>query len=218
MEDNSNPNDTPALPPRRPGRPRTRPAAAASPLDGVAPRAAETRPEVPLADAERPPMRQEMRAEDPRAAAERRAAEIFEHLGGDVDTSTDDFYIDPNAVPDGWTYEWKRHTVLNAPDPTYEVSLRRMGWTAVPASRHPEMMPISHSSNTITRKGMMLMERPAAVTERVKTLDNKRARDQVRAKEEQLSATPPGQFDRENKGKPLANVKKGYERITIPKE
>lgn len=218
MEDNSNPNDTPALPPRRPGRPRTRLEVPASPLDGFAPRAAEMRPEMTSAEAERPPMRDEMRMEDPRAAAERRAAEILEHLGGDIDTSTDEFYFDPHAVPDGWTYEWKRHTVFNAPDPSYEVALRRMGWMPVPANRHPEMMPAGSATNTILRKGMVLMERPATVTSRVMELDRKRARDQVRGKEEQLSAAPQGQFERNNKGNSMSTVKKGYEaHIPVPK-
>ena len=210
MDNNS--NDTPSLPPRRPGRPRRPPTPVTEVPDDAPQRAAQR------VAPERGDMRPEIREESPRAAADRRAAEIFDHLGGDVDSSTDEFYFDPSSIPDGWSYEWKRHTILNAADPTYEVALRRMGWTPVPASRHPEMMPTTGGGDTILRKGMILMERPAAVTERVKEIERKRARDQVRAKEEQLSSAPSGQFERANKGNPLAQVKKGYEAIPIPKE
>jgi hypothetical protein len=61
---------------------------------------------------ERPPLRANLKEEDPRERARRRAEEIREHLGG-LDEGTDEFYIPPSIVPDGWTYEWKRHTIFN---------------------------------------------------------------------------------------------------------
>jgi hypothetical protein len=39
---------------------------------------------------------------------------------------------------------------------------------------------------------------------------------QVRAKEEQLAATPAGQFERANKDNSLVKVKKSYEAMPIP--
>jgi hypothetical protein len=80
------------------------------------------------------------------------------------------------------------------------------------------MMPIGHKGNEITRKGMVLMERPLEITEEVRAAELRRARLQVRAKEEQLSSTPQGQFERSNKGNDLVKVKKGYEAIAIPDE
>jgi hypothetical protein len=40
----------------------------------------------------------------------------------------------------------------------------------------------------------------------------------VRHKETQLNSAPDGQFERDNKGAPLAKIKKSYEAIPIPKE
>jgi hypothetical protein len=163
---------------------------------------------------ERPAMRTEMRDRNPRAEAERRAAEILGHVGN-LDEGTDDFYVDPNKIPDGWTYEWKRKTVYGQEDPAYQVQLARTGWTAVPASRHPEMMPAAGGFQTIERKGQILMERPQIVTDQVVQLNNRRARDQVRVKEQQLSSAPDGQFGRDHaQVKPKIN--KGYEPVPIP--
>lgn len=160
----------------------------------------------------RPPLRTAMRDEDPRAAAALRAKEIMGHIG-DVDAGTDDFFFDERAVPDGWTYEWKRKTVYNQEDPAYQVQLSRTGWTPVPASRHPEMMPAGDHYQTIERKGQILMERPKEITDQFRRLDEKRARDQVRVKEDQLASAPTGQFDRDR-----PSIKKGYEPMPIPKD
>lgn len=151
-------------------------------------------------------------------SAKKRAEEIRKHLGGDLDEGVDDFFVDPSSIPDGWTYEWKRHTVLGMEDPSYQVSLRRTGWTPVPAHRHPEMMPAGHKDDAILRKGMILMERPEEITQEVRSIDKKRARDQIRVKEQQLNEAPTGQFERRNKDSSLAKVKKSYEAMPIPEE
>ena len=151
-----------------------------------------------------------------KTAAER-AAEIRSGFdGGNMDEGTDDFFIEQDKIPDDWTYEWKRFTVFNQEDPSYQVQLRRQGWEPVPASRHPEMMPVGSTDPTIIRKGMILMERPTVITDELRRIDTKRARDQVRVKEQQLNEAPQGQFERDNKGAKLANIKKSYEAIPIP--
>jgi hypothetical protein len=154
------------------------------------------------------------REEDPRARAARRALELREH--GSLEEGTDKFYIDPRVIPDGWSYEWRTLTVLGKEDPSYAVNLARKGWEAVPRSRHPEMMPEGYPGNTIVRDGQMLMERPKEITDEAKAKEYRAARDQVRAKETQLGAAPAGQFERDNKGAPMAAVKKSYESIPIP--
>lgn len=164
------------------------------------------RPDAPIAE------------ESPRERAARKAAELRAHRQGDMDDGTDEFFVEPGIIPDGWTYEWKTKTVLGAEDPAHQVKLARDGWEPVPASRHPQMMPAGHKGNEITRKGMVLMERPLEITEEVRQLELRRARLQVRAKEEQLSAAPAGQFERSNKGNELVKVKRGYEAMPIPEE
>ena len=163
----------------------------------------------------RKPMRKEMRPEDARARAEARAAEIRENRGS-LDDGIDEFYIDPAGVPDGWSYEWKRHTLLGKEDPAYQVQLARGGWEAVPADRHPEMMPIGNYA-VIERKGMILMERPLSLTKEAKDIELRRARNQVRAKEQQLSQTPDGTMTRQHDNiRP--SVKKSFEPVPIPED
>ena len=82
------------------------------------------------------------------------------------------------------------------------------------------MMPKGHPlSAPIEKKGMMLMERPLEITEEVKRIELRKARGQVNQKEAQLNNAPQGTFQRDNKGQPLANIKKNYdyEPITVPK-
>lgn len=162
-------------------------------------------------------MRPPMREEDPRTRAARRAAEIRNHVGS-MDEGTDEFYVPPELIPEGWTYEWKRKTVLGQEDPAHQVALARKGWDPVPASRHPSFMPDSGAYNTIERKGMVLMERPIEITQEARQAEMRRARLQVRQKEEQLNNSPQGQFERNNKDNSLVKVKKSYEAVPIPEK
>jgi len=164
---------------------------------------------------ERPPMRPVLRDEDPRVAAARRAAEIRGNIGS-LDQGQDEF-VAPTA-PDGWTYEWKRRTVMGQEDPGYQIHLARMGWEPVPTARHPEMMPTGGARANIERKGMVLMMRPSVITEEVREADRRRALGQVSAKEQQLNQAPDGQFERTNKDSSMAKIKKAYEPIQVPKE
>jgi len=159
-------------------------------------------------------------ADDPRERARRRAIELRKHLGG-LDEGTDDFFIDKRIVPDGWEYEWKRHTCLGAEDPSYEVQIARAGWEAVPASRHPQMMPKDYQGVTVLRKGMILMERPKEIVDEAKAIELRKARGQVRQKEMQLRGAPAGNnspFEPDNKGNSMVNLKRSYEPMPIPKE
>jgi hypothetical protein len=161
----------------------------------------------------RPDLRPEKRAEDPRARAAKRAAEIRGHLG-DMDEGVDDFRA-PDAPP-GWNYEWKRKTLLGAEDPAYAVSLARTGWEPVPAERHPSYMPTGNKHATIERKGMILMERPQELTDEAREIERRKARNQVRQKEAQLNAAPDGQFTRDH-DQVKAKINKTYEAMPVPK-
>lgn len=169
----------------------------------------------PITEA-REDMRASQREEDPRARAERRAAEIRKHLKGDTSDGADRFYVDPYIVPDGWSYEWKRKTIWGKEDPAHEVELARQGWEVVPASRHPQMMP-KGNWQTIERDGMILMERPKVLTEDVHKDNLRKARLQVKAKEAQLNQAPDGTFDRDDpRVKP--SIKKSFEAMPIKDE
>ncbi len=163
----------------------------------------------------RPEPRPDPRPDDPRARAAARAAALRDHGGLDQD-GVDEFYIDPKTVPEGWTYEWKRHTVLNQQDPSYQVALAQQGWEAVDATRHPEMMPKDGRYTLIERKGMVLMERPTEIVEDAKRKELRKARQQVQVKEEQLNSTPNGTLPRDEDSRTKARVNRSYERMEIP--
>lgn len=169
-----------------------------------------------VVEAERPAMRPAMRDESPRERARRRAEELKGNASA-IEEGTDEFYIPPEIVPDGWTYEWKRRTVQGQEDPAYQVALARTGWEAVPADRHPEMMPLGWKGATIERRGMVLMERPEEITDRVRQLDRQRARNQVRVKEQQLNAAPPGTMEKEfSDPRTRPQIKKSFEPMPVP--
>lgn len=186
------------------------------PVGGLAAAAIEETEEEQAEVSDRPPMREEMRARDPRAAAAERAKQIMGHLP-DTDAGVDEFYFDPAKIPDGWVYEWKRFLVYNQPDPAYEVAIAQTGWEPVPRERHPEEMPKGSTSATIDRKGMRLMERPKEINDMFIERDDRLAREQVRVKEEQLAASAPGQFERGTHPQTKPRVSKSYEPMPVPK-
>lgn len=163
----------------------------------------------------RPAMRPTIREEDPRTRAARRAAEIRGNVGN-MDEGVDKYRIDPHMIPDGWSYEWKRKSVLGKDDPSYQVELERKGWEPVPAARHPSYMPDGGKYVTIERDGMVLMERPLELTIEARQIEHRKARLQVRNKEEQLNAAPQGHFERDNKGNSMSKISKSY--MPIPNE
>jgi hypothetical protein len=172
--------------------------------------------EEPANGAEERPLRPSLREDDPRARAAKRAAELRSHLG-ELDDGTDDFYVDPDSIPDGWTYEWKRHSIYGQEDPAYQVQIARDGWSAVPASRHPEMMPYNTTEETILRKGLILMECPTEIVQERKLIELKKARDQVRHKEQQIAGTPEGTMTRDH-ARVKPSIKKSFEAMAIPEE
>jgi hypothetical protein len=164
---------------------------------------------------ERPPLRQPVETSMDRAA--RRTLELRGHFtNGVLDEGADEFYINPAIIPEGWSYEWKQYSVLGEEQGSYQVTLARTGWEPVPSDRHPELMPRNTKEKTVMRRGMQLMERPLEITLEAKQLERDKARRQVRIKEEQLTAAPPGQFGRDNKGEPLTRLGKSYEAMPVP--
>jgi hypothetical protein len=162
----------------------------------------------------RPPVRRPMRDEDSREAAANRAAQILGHIQDNDIEGVDEFAAPP--PPDGWSYEWKRHTTFNKEDPAYQIQLAQTGWEPVARERHPEMMPLNSSSPIIERKGMILMRRPAEVTEHFKKLEKRKAIDQVRAKEAQLSGKPEGGLGHRDHDKVKPRIKKDYSPLEVP--
>jgi len=145
-----------------------------------------------------------------RAAA--RAAELRSH-GLESDASVDKFHVDASIIPDGWTYEWKRHTTFGQEDHTYAMQLLQRGWQPVPANRpgHEHMMPQGHTGHTITREGMILMELPEEIVEEYRHRSQRDARAQVLQKEAQLYETPAGTLPRDADSRVRPKLGRSYE-------
>lgn len=79
-------------------------------------------------------------------------------------TSSSAFDINPSLVPDGYCYEWKRVDIAGKEDHQHQVAMTENHWVAVPASRHPELMPSGYTG-PIRINDMILMERPLYLTE-----------------------------------------------------
>ena len=125
------------------------------------------------------------------ARARARIAEI-RAIHGDDDFS--DVYADKwfAEAPDGWTYEWKTHSVWNKEYPQYISALQRTGWSPVPSTRHRELLYPEYEAETIIIDGMILMERPRELTDRVRQREYQRAIEVVRNSERKLAEAPTG--------------------------
>jgi hypothetical protein len=202
-------NDTPIL-----TRTRTRRAGLFAKKDVASPQIEESN--VEEAESDVAPIRPQLRNDDPRQRASLRAAELRDHLGN-TEASSSQFDILAENIPDGWTYNWKRISVFEWEDKNNLINVRRDGWDPVPSSRHPEMMPKGDTSGYIIRDGMMLMECPTEIVDERKRFELKKARDQVRFKEAQLSGTPEGTLTRDH-AQVKPQIKKSFEAMPIPKE
>lgn len=195
---------------RGPGRPRR------EETEGFHP---DLRPDEPRVETEAMIARAE---ETPQERAARRTAEILEQNGGAMNGDSDDFFIEPGIIPEGWAYEWKRIAIFNAPDPAYEVSLAQAGWEAVPLKDHPSLMPRGWTGSTIERKGLRLYRRPAQIVQMVRDREKKAARSQMQGQLAKLGQTPAGQFGRVDDGGRDAESSRsvvrnhGYEAIPVP--
>lgn len=156
---------------------------------------------------EREPMRQEMRGETAREEAERVGREILDRNAGKDPDFHDDFQL-PIGVnePDGWTYQWKRRLAGGAEDPGYQRSLMNAGWRCVPASRHPEMVPMSGGPyEIIEQKGLVLMEIPKIVDEHMRVLEKRKAMERLAINANRLGASNVPGFER-NSGRAVGQA------------
>lgn len=139
----------------------------------------------------------------------------------DDDDEDDRLHISKELIPDGMDYQFVTDSVLGQPFPQRRARFERKGWTPVPAMRHDGMfMPKGHQGE-INVDGLILMERPLELSIRARQRNNQRARDQVHAKEAQLTGgdIPGVSLDTHHKSAVRTNkVNKSYERFTPPDE
>ena len=113
------------------------------------------------------------------------------------DRSIDKFAIPKEEIPPGWSYQWNAETVLNEPQTAGMLDFQQKQWSFVPQDRHP--------TRPVRQGGLVLMERPEALTQEARQEEMQEARDQVRANVEQFA--PPGGLQKTGKirkGKPVS--------------
>lgn len=123
------------------------------------------------------------------ARAEARVREL-RSSGIDPGLARDRFWAP--EPPDGWSYEWKMKLLMGEEQLAYGVEVARNGWEAVPLSRHPDLMPVGWTGNTIEVDGLILMERPKVFTDEAKAEEQRLAREAVLTKEAQLRSGRAG--------------------------
>ncbi len=203
--------------PRRRRQQRQEPDVEISPIDTAIqppPRAA-----APLRDEPRG----EPREETSRERADRIASDILERTAGQDLDFHDDFDLRRSGVeaPDGWEYQWKTRTVLGAENPGEMVALEMAGWSAVPAARHPELMPRGGHFEVIERGGQILMECPKRVTEAQRIREKRKAMERMDINRQRLGQPAAGTTFQRNNGKNVGvdpQINKTYEPIAVPKE
>jgi hypothetical protein len=151
-----------------------------------------------------------------RERAEARAKQLLENID-EIDNidGADTFWVDPNIVPDGWTYEWKTWTVWGKEEAERIQNYERAGWERVPTKRHPQMMPLGSRDPFIHRQGQMLMERPKIIADRFTKRMYDEARGQVAAKEAEAKGFSPNAAGFESTKN---TINRGWEAIPIPKD
>lgn len=118
-------------------------------------------------------------------------------------TGADDTYFVPEHVkPEGWDYNWKANSVTGQPMIAHQTMLQQNGWTPVPATRHDGMFMPAGYNGPIERDGLILMERPAILSEEARAEDARRAKNQVNVNQQELKENMPRGFTTEHVGLP----------------
>jgi hypothetical protein len=80
-------------------------------------------------------------------------------------TFRNEYDFQPGEVPEGWAYQWIRHTVHGDPSESELFSMQENGWRPVPHERHKNRFAPTflEGKACITRRGQLLVERPVGM-------------------------------------------------------
>ena len=104
----------------------------------------------------------------------------------------DQFDLPLHMQEKGWSYQWVRASCHGKPDPQNVHVHEENGWRAVPSNRWPGHFHPAGFQGAVTREGMILMERPAVVTEQAIQDGIRAAKSQRRAAGWSRRVLPPG--------------------------
>lgn len=112
----------------------------------------------------------------------------------------DQFYIDPDVVPAGFEYEWKRLEVYGKDDRGYEAELLRHGWVPVQHEDHPGYFGPRGLKGHVTRMGQGLYSMDSHSHSLRKRYQYLKAKETVLDQEASIGLAPPGTAERKHPG------------------
>lgn len=97
-----------------------------------------------------------------------------------------EFDFKPGEVPEGWEYQWIRHTVHGDPSESELFDMQENGWRPVPHTRHAnrfapgelnkgDLEKYEGKNACILRKGQLLVERPKGLCDEARTQQKREA-------------------------------------------
>jgi hypothetical protein len=125
------------------------------------------------------------------------------------------FFIPPEIMPNGMTYEWKTKEVLGRPNVTGMSSYQRRGWEFVPAERHPGRWTPEGTQGPLELDGMVLMEIPTERYIELRRVEGARARQPIKEIRENLGAAPPGTAPRTANPRTAPSIRRSYEPLPV---
>lgn len=145
-----------------------------------------------------------------------------------VDPSTvshsDRLYIDPSLIPEGYSLQWVTDSVLGQSMPQHRSEFEKTGWHPLHGDdldgRFDGMFMKKGATGEINVEGLVLMIRPKQMSEKAELINKKKARDQVRIKEQALTGGDMNiPLDSQHPTALGSNkINRSLERIEIPKE
>lgn len=137
------------------------------------------------------------------------------------DDENDRLKIAKELIPDGQDYLWVTGSIYGQPQPQRLARFQRQGWCPVHASRHDGMFMPKGWDGYIEVDGLILHERSKKISDMAKAHELRKARGQIRAKEQQLigGSMDGVTLDSQHQSALRSNkINKSYERIDIPEE
>lgn len=151
---------------------------------------------------ERPPQHEE--AHPPAQGRARTRTRTRGNTG--VTQQDHDSYIIHENIPPDVSLEWKLYTAVGSEMkneyPFYLEGMRKQGWEAVDPHTHPDWvrLPPDYPHHNVIVNGLILMERPMALTEEAREEAKFNANQQMRVAKQRLGLTPKDTMTRDFEG------------------
>lgn len=160
-----------------------------------------------------------------RTVAYNRAGQPIQRAG--ADTGVNEFAVPPHLPPPGWSWEWKVDTVLGATDPGVQAKQAAVGWEPVMMESYPGVFAPEYNEKgdinkgPVRRKGLMLKERPMALTLEARDDEKRKADEKVGNAKYQYRrlnthGAPTAEFD--DTAERMSYIRQNTEQVVMPNQ